>query len=405
MPRGAYARVDDHINMKSTIVSILALAGLGGLTFAAVDQHATQIQHDLRNAINQVLQKHQIEGVRSVVEGRDVTFLGESPVQWQEALQDIKALPSLRKFKDKTRGDQSALLNQALHTELWLKDEQITLFGQSPEGLDKEGFVANLLDSYDNLQLVDKLRVGALASEHWPTMVDAVLGQSGLFTELRATIKGNELTIEGEAKPEVDVVALANTLKGSMPDVVSAKVMVTEAVAKPATAEGDTPSKPQKTIEVAKSSTEVPDSQALNPRKKASVKPLTAEEVALRKQCQGQLNTLLQENPIRFQRMRAELDTSSLETLDGVVTVLKRCGDADILVEGHTDSRGDKTLNRNLSDGRAKAVRKYLIEGGIGAERLEAQGYGSQHPIADNKTSAGRAKNRRIELVVSGAQE
>jgi len=71
-------------------------------------------------------------------------------------------------------------------------------------------------------------------------------------------------------------------------------------------------------------------------------------------------------------------------------------------IEGHTDSTGGEELNQKLSDQRANAVRKYLIEQGLPETSLIAVGFGSSMPVADNSTAAGRQQNRRVELIVSG---
>ena len=70
-------------------------------------------------------------------------------------------------------------------------------------------------------------------------------------------------------------------------------------------------------------------------------------------------------------------------------------------VQGHTDNVGKYDYNVDLSERRAQAVRTYLINQGVPAERLTAHGYGPDKPIADNKTKAGRAKNRRVEFNIT----
>ncbi|HNN97548.1 MAG TPA: OmpA family protein, partial [Pseudomonadota bacterium] len=69
-----------------------------------------------------------------------------------------------------------------------------------------------------------------------------------------------------------------------------------------------------------------------------------------------------------------------------------------LAIEGHTDDRGDAAHNTDLSDRRAKAAMRWLVEHGIDASRLVAKGYGPLRPIGDNKTLYGRAKNRRVEF-------
>jgi outer membrane protein OmpA-like peptidoglycan-associated protein len=71
-------------------------------------------------------------------------------------------------------------------------------------------------------------------------------------------------------------------------------------------------------------------------------------------------------------------------------------------IEGHTDSIGSDELNQQLSERRAETVRKYLMEQGLSEDNLTARGYGKSMPVADNATAAGRQKNRRVEIIVSG---
>ena len=88
----------------------------------------------------------------------------------------------------------------------------------------------------------------------------------------------------------------------------------------------------------------------------------------------------------------------SVAILDDAAEVLKRNSDLQIEVAGYTDNRGAQSYNVNLSQRRAEAVRKYLTEQGVAADRLSAKGYGPANPVADNQTSEGRALNRRVEL-------
>ena len=89
----------------------------------------------------------------------------------------------------------------------------------------------------------------------------------------------------------------------------------------------------------------------------------------------------------------------SFPILDEVVRLLKVNLDIKSLgIEGHTDNRGSDKLNEKLSDDRAHSVMKYLVEHGIDAGRLSAQGFGPKRPIADNNTNDGRQRNRRVEF-------
>lgn len=95
------------------------------------------------------------------------------------------------------------------------------------------------------------------------------------------------------------------------------------------------------------------------------------------------------------------LKVASLTELDELVTILRQYENAKLTIEGHTDSQGADDFNMTLSQKRSASVRKYLIEKGIAEDRLISTGFGETTPIADNKTAAGRAKNRRVQLRTS----
>ena len=69
-------------------------------------------------------------------------------------------------------------------------------------------------------------------------------------------------------------------------------------------------------------------------------------------------------------------------------------------VYGHTDNAGSDGINQPLSEQRANAVKDYLLKKGIGENRVEAKGFGSSKPIADNNTLSGKSRNRRVEIVL-----
>ena len=86
-------------------------------------------------------------------------------------------------------------------------------------------------------------------------------------------------------------------------------------------------------------------------------------------------------------------------TLDQIAAVLQENKDWKMTVEGHTDNIGGDAFNKTLSDKRAAAVEAYLIGKGIDAARLNSSGMGMSKPVTTNDTEAGRAQNRRVELV------
>jgi|GEM_PF-51000 len=101
---------------------------------------------------------------------------------------------------------------------------------------------------------------------------------------------------------------------------------------------------------------------------------------------------------IRFELNKATLLPSSYPTLDAMVPVLAEYPDYSLSIAGHTDSKGPGAFNLALSRERAAAARRYLLEKGVAESRVELRGYGARHPLADNATEAGRARNRRVEF-------
>ncbi len=104
---------------------------------------------------------------------------------------------------------------------------------------------------------------------------------------------------------------------------------------------------------------------------------------------------------VEFATNSARLLPVSKATLDGAVQTLQNNPGIDAEVAGYTDNTGKAAYNVTLSQHRAEAVMKYLVDHGIDAGRLTAKGYGEADPIASNKTKAGRAQNRRVELRVT----
>jgi outer membrane protein OmpA-like peptidoglycan-associated protein len=105
---------------------------------------------------------------------------------------------------------------------------------------------------------------------------------------------------------------------------------------------------------------------------------------------------------VQFDSGTARLTPAARESLARFAGVVASYPALNYDVEGHTDAVGRETSNRELSLKRAIAVRDFLIGQGIAASTIDVAGFGSGLPIADNASSAGRARNRRVEIVVSG---
>ena len=104
---------------------------------------------------------------------------------------------------------------------------------------------------------------------------------------------------------------------------------------------------------------------------------------------------------VLFDTDQATLKPGAEVTLDRLAAFLAEHPERNLMVEGHTDSTGDKAYNMALSERRADAVRDALIARNVQPVRIEAVGLGENYPLATNDSSAGRQLNRRVEIVIS----
>ncbi len=130
-----------------------------------------------------------------------------------------------------------------------------------------------------------------------------------------------------------------------------------------------------------------------------SLEPMTGT----RDNCNAAFNDVLSAATIRFRTGSASIDAGNEELLERLAGLARTCP-GTLSVQGHTDSQGDADMNKALSLSRANAVRDALAARGIESSRMRAVGYGESQPIADNDTSVGRAKNRRIAISVDDSQ-
>lgn len=120
---------------------------------------------------------------------------------------------------------------------------------------------------------------------------------------------------------------------------------------------------------------------------------------AVKQESRGMVITL--SGSVLFASNEATLLPAAMVKLNDVADALiKGNPDANITVEGHTDSQGQRAYNMELAQKRANAVRDQLVARGVAADRIKAVGIGPDRPVADNKTAEGRANNRRVEIIV-----
>ncbi|NDY96616.1 OmpA family protein [Wenzhouxiangella limi] len=101
-----------------------------------------------------------------------------------------------------------------------------------------------------------------------------------------------------------------------------------------------------------------------------------------------------------FESGSAQLTSEAARLIDRLAAVLREYRATLIVVSGHTDNVGDPDFNQRLSEQRARSVAQHLQDSGISHVRLLIRGFGSDRPVADNTSETGRARNRRVELML-----
>lgn len=130
------------------------------------------------------------------------------------------------------------------------------------------------------------------------------------------------------------------------------------------------------------------------------VKPEEAKDVAIKLNKEEAEVLKKAFNNLEFATAKDIIKQESYASLDELAALMAKKPNWRLKVAGHTDNQGDKSKNLKLSEKRAKAVQNYLVSKGISGDRFKVEWYGSTKPIADNKTEAGRQKNRRVEMLI-----
>ncbi|MFK8026751.1 MAG: OmpA family protein [Gammaproteobacteria bacterium] len=146
------------------------------------------------------------------------------------------------------------------------------------------------------------------------------------------------------------------------------------------------------------------------PQLSATVEPMPEEFAPLEEDTSQAIETAREKfsqldfSNITFEKNSSALTAIAQGTLDSAAKTLLENTSVAISIAGHTDSSGNPESNLKLSQQRATSVLNYLINAGVDASRIEANGFGDQFPIAPNETQAGRIKNRRIEIKVKNGE-
>lgn len=304
---------------------------------------------------------------------------------------------------------QTATLPLAL--DLARDGDKITLAGKVATPADR-AVIANAAEKvYGKSNVIDKIEIDpAVKALTWAS------GTGGLFENLKALdgaakakILGSELTLEGMVPTAADRASRARDIAALLGKDVTLKNLL---VVKPAEAPKPPPpaAAPAPVAAAPPPEPAAPPAQsALGKRTLPGGKEIDIPSNGFESQIIGFI-----EDPARpidkglwfdfdrlqFKTASSELTSESKAQVEAMAAILNAYPNVAIKVGGYTDNVGDPDANMKLSAARAERVTKELIALGISSDRLEWEGYGEQHPIADNATADGRAKNRRTAVSV-----
>jgi outer membrane protein OmpA-like peptidoglycan-associated protein len=365
-------------------------------------------------------------------QGRDAILSGNAPdtATHDQALNLAQEVYGVRHVSNKmtingvdsqtVEGNEAKTIKPATFS-LQSNDDGIVLTGIMPNQEAIDTLVATTIKSYNGKQVTNQLTIeDSVADASWlpvintliPTLVD--LKQANLYvsddkkslsgTSTSATEKASILSAMTTAFGEEQ--AFAENIAIKTPETKIAETTKTT----PAVSAETSKTEPAKSDVVESETTEMKPIIA-ETKKPNAVEPETTvakaeekiEEPAVNA-CQERLNTAMQNKKILFANNRAEIRAASFPLLNDIGSIIKECKDVvsnkGISINGHTDSRGRDSYNQALSERRAKAVKSYLTKKGVSSALMKAKGYGETQPIADNKTDAGRAQNRRITFKI-----
>lgn len=222
--------------------------------------------------------------------------------------------------------------------------------------------------------------------QHLNQQVRAALGHAGLANWVKAQLDGQSLIVSVISGPEAKP-----RLKAAQTALIKAR-LIGDALNGPLTGLRLIETKPQKTLAA------LAATHASHP---AAAEVTTASAV---EQCQDRMNETLNGRVMSFEFQGYVLTDESKKTIEDIHQVLSACPTGvKVSVEGYADAVGPEEANRVISEARARSAAEALIAAGTPASQVSAKGFGSNKPLADNRTAFGRAINRRVVFrVVTG---
>jgi outer membrane protein OmpA-like peptidoglycan-associated protein len=250
----------------------------------------------------------------------------------------------------------------------------------------------------------DQIRLAARTAEADAAKRQAVIAQQSAMEQAerdRALIAARQAELDAARRQamatqktaEEQAAALAAARAQAQRDeaLIAARLAEAEAARKEAAAAQQAADQQAAALEAARAQAE--RDQALIAQQEQQLKELDAKKTP-----RGMVITL---GDVLFAVNKAELSAGGVRNVQKLADFLNQYPQRKVLIEGHTDSTGSRSINQPLSERRADAVRSALADMGISSDRIETRGYAETYPVASNNTAAGRQLNRRVEIILS----
>jgi len=154
----------------------------------------------------------------------------------------------------------------------------------------------------------------------------------------------------------------------------------------------------QRQSEASQHQSEASQQQAKDAEMRASQLEAELKDLNAKKTDRGMVITI---GDVLFDTNKAQLKPGGMRSVEKLAGFFKQYPQRRALVEGFTDSTGSESINQELSDRRANAVRTALVDMGVGRDRIATHGYGEAYPVASNDSASSRQLNRRVEIILS----
>jgi OOP family OmpA-OmpF porin len=358
---------------------VVGIGALCLLFFATVQIKHDAIESDLMEKSIAALKSQDLGWARvDQVDGRNAKLSGSPPTPAAAAL----ALEAVEGVFGVHSASGTFDILETVSPFLWMAQstiDAVQLSGVVPSDQTRKALLESAAASFPNKTLIDEMRVAAGApGGDWLGAAQFSLAQLATLESGQAKLRNTQAALSGSTEtPQV-----AEALQRRAKDITAgytftSDILITLPETEPAP------------LGVPDEAPDVPESIVVPEKAQIEID-----------RCQTQIDQIMDGETIRFRTSSAEVFPQPNPLILALADVAKECPSARIVISGHTDTVGDLEANLKLSKARAQAVVNLLVDDGVPAYRLTAEGYGAGQPIADNSTPEGRSANRRIEFRV-----